>query len=184
MSMMISELTVKSPQAAKQKLAVRAIVSNTILFTGIVGLGLLILLLSSVLLPPMELLIVLALLVVIVAVLLRTFFIRIYARAQVTIKETLSREDIVHPDEPPKRLSGLPDNVELLTIHLTDQSPATGQTILDTGLRSRTGASIVALKRAGESFVNPTPSIELKPGDELLLLGGPAQVEEARRLLE
>ncbi|MBI1176114.1 cation/H(+) antiporter [bacterium] len=184
MSMVISEWTVKSSLAPKQKAAVRAVVANTILFTGVVGLGLLILLLSSALLPPVELLAVLALIALVIGLLLKTFFIRIYARAQVTIRETLTREMVEQPAEPAKKRLNLPDDAELLTLLLNERAPCVGKTIQETGLRSKTGASIVALKRDGNSLVNPLPNIELKAGDELLLLGGPAQVEDARRMLE
>lgn len=184
MSMMISELTVRSPSSAKQRLAIRAMVSNTILFTGIVAVGLLILLFSSVLLPPTKLLIVLGLIVVVMAVLLKTFFVRIYSRAQITIRETLSREKLPHPDERPKTIPGLPDDAELMSVHLNDQALSIGQMIRDTRLREKTGVSIVAVKREGKSIVNPVPTLELQVGDEVILLGGPAQFEAARKLIE
>lgn len=184
MSMMISELTVRTGGGLRQRLAIRAMVSNTILFTGIVALGLLILLFSSVLLPPTKLLIVLGVLVTVVAILLKTFFIRIYSRAQVSIRETLTREVLSHPIEKPKLIPGLPDDVELISVFLTDQSIVIGKTIRDTGLREKSGASIVAVKREGSAFVNPAPTLELRLGDELLLLGGPVQFEAARKILE
>jgi uncharacterized transporter YbjL len=159
-------------------------VSNTILFTGIVALGLLILLFSSVLLPPTKLLIVLLIIVVIVAILLRTFFVRIYSRAQVAIRETLNREVASHSIEKPKSIPGLPDDIEMISVFLTDQSIVIGKTIRDTGLREKSGASIVAVKRDGTAIVNPTPSLELRLGDELLLLGGPVQFDAARKLME
>lgn len=184
MSMMISELTVRSGGGLRQRLAIRAMVSNTILFTGMVALGLLILLFSSVLLPPTKLLIVLGVLVTVVAILLKTFFIRIYSRAQVSIRETLTREVLPHPIEKPKLIPGLPDDVELISVFLTDQSIVIGKTIRDTGLREKSGASIVAVKREGSALVNPAPALELRLGDELLLLGGPVQFEVARKILE
>ncbi len=184
MSMMISELTVRSGVAARHRLAMRALVSNTILFAGIVILGLLILIFSSVLLPPTKLLFVFASIVGVVAILLKTFFVRIYSRAQVAIRETLSREVVPHSFEKPKSIPGLPDDVELISVFLTDQSIVIGKTIRDTGLREKSGASIVAVKRDGTAIVNPTPLLELRLGDELLLLGGPVQFDAARKLLE
>lgn len=182
LSMMISELTVKGG-GARQKAAMRTIVSNTLLFAGIVGLGLLVLLLSSALLPARELLIVMGLLAAGVAVLLKTFFVRLYSRAQVAIRETLSREPPA-AESAQRHVPGLPENVELMSVFLNQQSPVIGKTIQDTALRKLTGASIVAVKRAGNSIVNPVPSLELKAGDELLLVGGPVQLEDARKLLE
>lgn len=183
MSMMISELTVKGG-GTRQKSAMRTIVSNTLLFAGIVGLGLLVLLLSSALLPARELLVVMALLAAGVAILLKTFFVRLYSRAQVAIRETLSRDAPPPAGFHPRRVPGLPEDVELMSIHLNGQAAALGKSIQETALRQVTGASIVAVKRAGASIVNPVPTLKLSVGDELLLLGGPMQLEEARKLLE
>ena len=71
-----------------------------------------------------------------------------------------------------------------MSVHLKKRAVAVGKTILQTDLRLKSGASIVALKRDGTSLVNPPPSTTLAVGDELLVLGGPDQLEAARKLLE
>ena len=50
-------------------------------------------------------------------------------------------------------------------------------------LRTKTGASIVAIERAGANNVNPGPDEELQVNDQVLLLGNPAQLEKARKHL-
>jgi CPA2 family monovalent cation:H+ antiporter-2 len=50
-------------------------------------------------------------------------------------------------------------------------------------LRTFTGASIVGIQRDRTSLVNPGPDEEIQRGDLVLLIGSPAQLEAARKLL-
>ncbi|NIQ93461.1 MAG: potassium transporter TrkA, partial [Desulfuromonadales bacterium] len=50
-----------------------------------------------------------------------------------------------------------------------------GKTIADSGLRARTGCSIVALERGEETRVSPPPETVLEKGATLILIGTPAQ---------
>jgi CPA2 family monovalent cation:H+ antiporter-2 len=61
--------------------------------------------------------------------------------------------------------------------------PSAGKLIGELALRTRTGASIVGIQRNGENIVNPGPDEELRPGDEVLLLGNQENLESARKLL-
>jgi CPA2 family monovalent cation:H+ antiporter-2 len=90
-SMLISEMAVRERVGLMNKAAMRALVSNTTMFTGIVGLALLVLLLSSVLLPSWEVFLVLLGISILLSVLLRSFFIKIYSQAQSSIHDTLTR---------------------------------------------------------------------------------------------
>lgn len=46
-----------------------------------------------------------------------------------------------------------------------------GRTLGDTQARSRTGASVVAVLRAGTAILSPTPAFGLLGGDELVVVG-------------
>jgi CPA2 family monovalent cation:H+ antiporter-2 len=46
-----------------------------------------------------------------------------------------------------------------------------GRAIGELGVRSRTGASIVALVRGGEAITNPGPDLALEPGDTVSVVG-------------
>ena len=51
-------------------------------------------------------------------------------------------------------------------------SPLVGRSLRDTGVRDKTGATIVAIKRAdGEALISPDPDARLGPGDTLILVG-------------
>jgi len=69
------------------------------------------------------------------------------------------------------------------TIEIGAGSAASGKTIGETMLRSRTRASIVAVMRNGHREINPSVDFRLAAGDILLLLGNPEQVALATEQL-
>ena len=94
LAMLLSELAIREHPSPQQKSALRALLSNTILFAGAVAMSVLVLALSAPLLPPWETLLLLCGLAALLAISLRAHFIRLYARAQTAIRETLDR---AHP---------------------------------------------------------------------------------------
>ena len=56
-------------------------------------------------------------------------------------------------------------------------------TLVELAVRQSTGASVVALERAGTTQVSPDPHRSVRAGDRLLALGGPEAIERLRRLL-
>lgn len=58
-------------------------------------------------------------------------------------------------------------------------SGADGKTIGELMLRSRTGATVIAVVRDGHTDINPGPELRLQPEDVLVLLGSPGQVDQA-----
>ena len=57
------------------------------------------------------------------------------------------------------------------------------RTLREIPLRGQTGASIVAIERAGQRLINPGPDEILRPGDRVLLLGHADQLPGAKELL-
>ena len=68
---------------------------------------------------------------------------------------------------------------DLSEIVLGVGSPAEGQSLRDLALRERTGASVVAIRRAGDLMVNPPPDSKLRADDTLVVFGDAAQVAAA-----
>src|SRR5438093_304288 len=68
-------------------------------------------------------------------------------------------------------------------IVLGPDAPAVGQTLADTGLRSRTGALILAVRRGESDLATPEPTFQLATGDVLVVVGQPQQLRGAYRLL-
>ncbi|MFC4451496.1 cation:proton antiporter regulatory subunit [Halorussus aquaticus] len=54
-------------------------------------------------------------------------------------------------------------------------SPLVGQSLSDCGIRRRTGTSILAVQRDGETFANPEANFELDAGDVVVALGTRAE---------
>ena len=60
---------------------------------------------------------------------------------------------------------------------------AVGRTLAELDLRRASGASVVAVVRGGAPRTNPPPDLALAVGDDLVLVGGHAEIEAAFRLL-
>lgn len=85
-----------------------------------------------------------------------------------------------------KDLAELEQDVEGLAIDrlpLAASSPYAGRTIGDTGARTRTGVSIVAVLRESAAFPAPGPDFGLEAGDILVVVGTPRGIEELAVLL-
>jgi len=65
------------------------------------------------------------------------------------------------------------------TLFVEPGSPAAGKTIGDLNLRSRTGATVIAVVHEGRTEINPGPARKLHAEDVLVLLGSPEQIETA-----
>ena len=85
-----------------------------------------------------------------------------------------------------KELAELEQDVEGLAVDrlpLSGDSPYAGRTIGDTGARTRTGVSIVAVLRGGTAHPAPGPDAALESGDVLVVVGTPRGIEELAVLL-
>jgi len=68
-------------------------------------------------------------------------------------------------------------------IILGQNAPACGQTLADTGLRSKTGALVLAVRRGNSDLATPEATFRLAAGDVLVVVGQPSQLKGAYRLL-
>ena len=175
-------------EAAAQRLpndpratVVQNVIANTVPFAGVVCLGLWLLVLSVPLLPAWRILFVLLLVILGVAVLLWRSFIKVYSKAQNALEATFAQPPQHKQD--PASLAGLLQAAQIEPVSITKDSPARGKLIRELALRTETGASVVAIERAGTTLVNPGPDEEILPGDQILLLGRREQLEAARRSL-
>ena len=65
------------------------------------------------------------------------------------------------------------------TLLVEADSFAVGKTIGELGLRKKTGVSIIAITRAGQTEINPGPETQIKAEDVLVLLGEAEQIDMA-----
>jgi CPA2 family monovalent cation:H+ antiporter-2 len=73
--------------------------------------------------------------------------------------------------------------VEVDTCRIEADSPALGKTLGQVSIRPRTGASVIALSRRGETESNPSEKTRLEEGDVVSLLGSREQIRRAMGLL-
>jgi TrkA domain protein len=62
--------------------------------------------------------------------------------------------------------------------------PFDGRTLGDTALRTRTGASVVAVMRAGQVHASPTPDFTLTAGDLVVTVGTSEGLDNAVKILK
>jgi TrkA domain protein len=85
-----------------------------------------------------------------------------------------------------RELTRLRQSVQGLAIDwipIDADSPYAGRTIGDTGTRTRTGVSIVAVLRGDEAIPAPGPDFGLQAGDTLVVVGEPRGIEALVALL-
>ncbi len=70
--------------------------------------------------------------------------------------------------------------IEIAWLMLCDGNPLIGQTLRESSIRDRTGASVVALIRDGHIVANPKSSLRFLDGDRIGIIGEPEQIESAR----
>ena len=86
-----------------------------------------------------------------------------------------------------RELTELPEQVEGLLVEWLEMpagSRYAGRPLGETRARTRTGASVVAVARAGGVNPSPGPDFVLEPGDRLVTVGTPEGVAAVVRLLQ
>lgn len=69
-------------------------------------------------------------------------------------------------------------------VHIRDNSPLVGKTIVDAGIRQKFGVIVVAIKRGvGAMEFNPPPEAVLNAGDEMVVLGRAQSVKELEEMV-
>jgi CPA2 family monovalent cation:H+ antiporter-2 len=183
LGLLIAEIASVRLKNEPRATALQVVIANTIPVAGAIGMGLHLLVLSAAVLPSGRVLIVLLLIIAIVTTLLWRDFIRVYSKAQFALEETFSQPPPSRHDHPSPALAGLLKQAEIVALTVVDGAPCKGRLIRELALRTETGASIVAIERAGTNIVNPGPDEELLAGDQVLLLGKHAQLDAARHYL-
>jgi len=75
------------------------------------------------------------------------------------------------------------NSIEIKWFRLPEGSPLVGQTLADANLRSRTGASVVAILREGQLMANPKSITVFQSGDRIGLIGDKEEVGAAEKVL-
>lgn len=68
-------------------------------------------------------------------------------------------------------LDGVWEEAHIEWVELPSDSPVLGQTIREVGIRTNTGATVIAVQRGQETIPNPDAAIRLERGDVLVVVG-------------
>jgi CPA2 family monovalent cation:H+ antiporter-2 len=183
MSMLIAEICVPFEATGQQGGAARSVIAQVFVLVSFVVMTFLTVLLSTSILGSVESMLPLLLLVTTAALIFRRILVRIYSRAEIALHETLVELPRLRHEEP-KAMPALLREAELETMEIPAESTMVSRKLRDIPLRQQTGASIVAIERAGQRLINPGPDEVLLSGDRVLLLGQPEQLPAACDLLE
>jgi len=182
MSMLIAEICVPVAVSGQHGSAARMVIGQVFVLVSFVVMTFLTVLLSTSILGSLESMVPLLLLVVVAALLFRPILVRIYSRAEIALHETLVELPRLRVAEP-KPMPELLREAELETMEIPPGSAMIGRKLREIPLRQQTGASIVAIERAGQRLINPGPDELLCLGDRVLLLGQTEQLPTACDLL-
>lgn len=68
------------------------------------------------------------------------------------------------------------DQLSVEWFRVPESSALAGRSILESAIRRRTGASVIAILRDGRALPNPQPDDRIDPGDTLMVVGDREQV--------
>jgi monovalent cation:H+ antiporter-2, CPA2 family len=180
----IAEASIQRGSSAEVTARARAVLGGTMYLAGWLLVCLWILLVSSAMLPPWEMMVAALIVVIGFAAFRWRSMERVYAVAQSSLRETLTRPPEADPVER-RVLPTLLEEAKLEMVKVGPDSPAAGRLIRELQLRTRTGASAVAIERPGTTanVINPGPDEEIQAGDQLLLIGDAEQLRTAHAML-
>jgi CPA2 family monovalent cation:H+ antiporter-2 len=182
--LLLAETRVTQARAGANTAAIQSVVAAFVPAAGSVALGLFVIVLSSTLLPSLNVLLVLLAIAGVLAWLLWRSFNRVYSEAQAALVDTFSQQPPPKHEHASATETSLLAEADLATVTVAPGAAAAGRLIREIGLRTKTGASIVALERPGLKLVNPGPDEEVQAGDKVLLLGTTPQIASAVPLFE
>jgi monovalent cation:H+ antiporter-2, CPA2 family len=182
MSMLVAEVVVPFASASQSGASVRMVISQVFVMLSFVVMGFLTILLSTSILSSVSLIVPLLGIGCGMIFLFRRMLVRVYSRAELALHETLIELPRLQRERP-KVIKDILRDAELDTMEIPVGSVMIGRKLRDIPLRQQTGASIVAIERAGQRVINPGPDETIQQGDRVLLLGELEQLPVACDLL-
>jgi CPA2 family monovalent cation:H+ antiporter-2 len=183
LGILVAEISTKYEDSNSHNSTKYQIITQTITVIGTLGMILIVLILSSTILPPTNLFFILAGAIVLIAFLFWVPFIKLHAKAQITLQEIFTQN---HPPEAPKvgNLIEISQQSNLLeTISVETNSAWIGKRIRDLNLRHTYGISIVAIHRDNDDVINPHADEVIRLEDQVTVLGTEKGLKEFKKSL-
>ncbi len=111
---------------------------------------------------------------------------RVVASVELNDSEATLLAELLGAPGATERLARLQEQVEgIITanVGMTPGTPYIGKTLGEAGIRSRTGASIVAVFRGDQVIASPTPSFVFEENDRVVVVGTEQGVSAATHIL-
>lgn len=111
---------------------------------------------------------------------------RAHSTLELTAEDTRTLTDVLGATQVTEALGAVQQRIEGLALDWVDvpeASPLAGRTIGDGELRTRTGASVVAVVRGGTTEPAPGPDFVFEPGDVAVAVGTAEGLEQLRQAL-
>jgi TrkA domain protein len=108
------------------------------------------------------------------------------ATVELTVEESEVLAELLGAPRIIERFARLREQVEGLAtegLPIAPGSPFADRTLGDTAIRTRTGASVVAVLRGAEVFASPTPDFRFRVGDRVIVVGTRDGVHAVSKLL-
>lgn len=105
---------------------------------------------------------------------------------QLTANDSRTLSELLGATQLSEELGAMQQQIEGVTldwIEVSERSVLAGRTIGDGELRTKTGASLVAVLRDGDTEPAPGPEFVLRPGDVAVAVGTPDGLEQLRHIL-
>jgi len=182
MSMLVAEVAVPFATGGQHGASVRMVISQVFVLLSFLVMGVMTILLSTSILSSFSLIAPLLGIGTGMIFLFRRILVRVYSRAELALHETLIELPRLQRERP-KVIKEILRDAELDTMEIPPGSVMIGRKLRDIPLRQQTGASIVAIERAGQRVINPGPDEMIQQGDRVLLLGELEQLPAACDLL-
>lgn len=113
--------------------------------------------------------------------------VRSSVEAMVQVVGQTARAVVAEPESVDRAPAPVPSVSELLPPHeileVAPGAPLAGRTLAELDLRVRTGATVLAIHRAGQPAIVPTGSVTVQAGDRLVVVGGLEALTALRRML-
>lgn len=176
LGMILAELSLPFWGRLPMGMQLRNLVAGVFFFAGLAGVLLFTFILSAAFLMSWGTMLQQLLVVILVLAIGWQRLLKLYSRAQITLRENFARD---LPEPTPNSFSatvGALLDMDMFVVTVAATGPLAGVPLRDTQLRSRFGVTVVNVERAGKLIPNPEPSLRLETGDRLLLLGSDEQL--------
>jgi CPA2 family monovalent cation:H+ antiporter-2 len=183
LGLVVAGATVAQAAPTEPTATLRAVVAEVVPIVGMAALDLYVVILGSALLPPLNVLLVLVAIVGLITWLLWRSFMKVYSGARSALTQAPLGAPEASENGEAVQLAGFLKDAQLDVVTVARGSQADRHMIRELALRTRTGATIVAIERPSSLIVTPDAHDELQTGDVVLVLGSRGQLDAARKFL-